>query len=227
MNKKNTIFAPQKHQKTKYKKVSRAWNRLIFSLTWERRETSLLFFKPKTKQTHLKHPRFQPQNPAFHHQFHPFQPRKKTNYNNHFTKFTHRNPQTLTTKQESKTDLSAEFNTHFAVRKTENGTFPHKIEDPRLENAVFSWENGVFKEKNGVFGWWKRRFFTSNSAFFHPKNGVFRLRNAESPDWQRLTQLLIFRIIHGETALGEKETPYRVKEIEIYKFPNAASTPKS
>ena len=47
-------------------------------------------------------------------------------------------PQTLIAKQESKTDLSAEFNTHFAVRKTENGTFPHKIEDPRLENAVFS-----------------------------------------------------------------------------------------
>ena len=168
-----------------------------------------------------KNPRFQPQNPAFHHQFRPFQPRKKTNYNNHFTKFTHRKAWTLTAKQESERRISAEFNTRFAVRKTENGTFQHQNTDPYRKNAVFSWENGVFKEKNGVFGWWKRRFFTSNSAFFHPKNGVFRLENAESPDWQRLTQLLIFRIIHGKTALGEKETPYRVKEIEIYKFPNA------
>ena len=40
--------------------------------------------------------------------------------------------------QESERRISAEFNTHFAVRKTENSTFQHKIEDPRLENAVFS-----------------------------------------------------------------------------------------
>ena len=159
--------------------------------------------------------------------FSPFPTKKKAISIICFTKFTTCNHRTLTAEQESERRISAEFNTRFAVRKTENGTFQHENTDPRLANAVFSWENGVFKEKNGVFGWWKRRFFTSNSAFFHPKNGVFRLQNAESPDWQRLTQLLIFRIIHGKTALGEKETPYRVKEIEIYKFPNAASTTKS
>lgn len=38
-------------------------------------------------------------------------------------------PISLTPKQESETDLSAEINTHFAVRKTENGNFLHKIED--------------------------------------------------------------------------------------------------
>ena len=94
--------------------------------------------QPKTLKSYRKINVYRHRNPAFNHQFRHFQTTKKAVYIICFTKFTHRNPQTLTAKQESKTDLSAEFNTRFAVRKTENGTFPHKIEDPRLENAVFS-----------------------------------------------------------------------------------------
>ena len=121
---------PFRHSEPHFRRIANQYRRFH---RWQQTEK-----QPKTSKSYRKTNVYRHRNPAFHHQFRPFQQRKKTNYNNHFTKFTHRNPQTLTTKQESKTELSAEFNTHFAVRKTENGTFPHKIEDPHLENAVFS-----------------------------------------------------------------------------------------
>ena len=93
---------------------------------------------PRKPQTHIEKPTFTNTKPRIPTPFSPLPNAKKAIYVKHFTKFTPYNPKTLTPKQESETDLSAEFNTRFAVRKTENGTFQHHNTDPYRKNAVFS-----------------------------------------------------------------------------------------